>query len=196
MKNPKDIFRSRGGQLRMRDALEAGISRYTLYSLRDKGEIEQVSRGVYRLVELPALSNPDLVTIALRCPKAVVCLISALHFHEITTQIPHRVSIAIPRKSRPPSIDQPPITVYRFSQQSYEAGIEEHRIDGIQVKIYSVEKTLADCFKFREKIGMDVTLEALKRYRERKDTKIDLLLEYARVCRVEKILFPYLEALV
>lgn len=179
----------------MRDALEAGISRYTLYSLRDKGVIEQVSRGVYRLVELPLLSNPDLVTIALRCPRAVVCLVSALHYHEITTQIPHRVSIAIPRKSRQPSLDYPPITVHRFSPQSYEAGIEVHLIDGIPVKIYGPEKTLADCFKFREKIGMDVTLEALKRYSRGKKMKIDLLLEYARVCRVEKILFPYLEAI-
>ena len=179
----------------MRDALEAGISRYTLYSLRDKGVIEQVSRGIYRLVELPLLSNPDLATIALRCPRAVICLVSALHYHEITTQIPHRVSIAIPRKSRQPSLDYPPITVHRFSPESYEAGIEEHLIDDIPVKIYGPEKTLADCFKFREKIGMDVILEALKRYSQGKKIKIDLLLEYARACRVEKILFPYLEAI-
>ena len=195
MKNPEDIFRSRGGQLRMRDALEAGISRYTLYSLRDKGVIEQVSRGIYRLVELPLLSNPDLATIALRCPRAVICLVSALHYHEITTQISHRVSIAIPRKSRQPSLDYPPITVHRFSSESYEVGIEEHLIDDIPVKIYGPEKTLADCFKFREKIGMDVILEALKRYSQGKKIKIDLLLEYARACRVEKILFPYLEAI-
>ena len=195
MKNPEDIFRSRGGQLRMRDALEAGISRYTLYSLRDKGVIEQVSRGIYRLVELPLLSNPDLATIALRCPRAVICLVSALHYHEITTQIPHRVSIAIPRKSRQPSLDYPPITVHRFSPESYEVGIGEHLIDDIPVKIYGPEKTLADCFKFREKIGMDVILEALKRYSQGKKIKIDLLLEYARACRVEKILFPYLEAI-
>jgi len=191
---PEDIFRSCGGQLRMSEAIECGITRYMLYSLRDKGVIEQVSRGVYRLVELPPISNPDLVTVSLRFPNAIICLISALAYHEITTQIPHSVSVAVPRDSRQPSLDYPPLIVHRFSDQAYLAGFEEHQIDSISVKIYSPEKTLADCFKFRNKIGMDVVLEALKLYRTRKKFDHERLLKYARICRVDNVMRPYLEA--
>jgi len=106
---PEEIFRKHGGQLRMSEAIKQGITRYMLYSLRDRGIIEQVSRGIYRLVDLPPISNPDLVTVSLRFPNAVICLISALSFHEITTQIPHAVSVAVPRDSRKPSLDFPPI---------------------------------------------------------------------------------------
>ena len=193
---PEKIFRQHGGQLRMSEAIKLGISRYMLYSLREKGVIEQISRGIYRLAELPPISNPDLVTVSLRFPNAVICLISALAYHEITTQIPHEVSIAVPRNSRIPSLDFPPIRGHRFSNASYKAGIVEDRIDGVTIKIYSPEKTLADCFKFRNKIGMDVVLEALKLYRIRKRFDADELLKYARICRVEKVMRPYLEATV
>ena len=192
--DPVKIFRKCGGQLRMSEAIEHGITRYMLYSLRDKGIIEQISRGVYRLVELPPVSNPDLVTVALRYPNAVVCLISALSFHEITTQIPHEVSIAIPRDSHSPSLEYPPLLVHRFTDQAYQAGIEEHQIDGVTVKVYGPEKTLADCFKFRNKIGMDIVLEALKLYKGRKKFDHRKILEYAKICRVDKIVHPYLEA--
>lgn len=192
--DPVRIFKESGGQLRMSEAVERGISRHALYSLRDKGIIEPISRGVYRLVDLPAISNPDLVAIALRYPNAVVCLLSALSFHGITTQIPHEVSLAIPRDTRSPSIDHPPVQVHQFTEDAYKAGIEEHAIDGAQVKVYSSEKTLADCFKFRNKIGMDVVLEALKLYRSRMKFDHKKVLEYARICRVEKIMRPYLEA--
>ena len=193
---PEEIFRKHGGQLRMSVAIEHGITRYMLYSLREKGIIEQVSRGIYRLVELPPMSIPDLVTVSLRFPNAVVCLISALAFHDITTQIPHAVSVAVPRKSRIPSLDYPPVQAHRFSNKAYDSGIETHRIDGVSVKIYCVEKTLVDCFKFRHKIGMDVTLEALKLYRERKKFKPIELLDYAKICRVAIVIRPYLEAIV
>jgi len=193
---PEDIFRKHGGQLRMSEAIEQGITRYMLYSLRDKGIIEPVSRGIYRLAELPPISNPDLVTVRLRFPNAVICLISALAYHDITTQIPHAVSMAVPRNSRTPSLDYPPIQAYRFSVAAYKAGIEEHLIDGVPVKIYSPEKTLADCFKFRNRIGMDVALEALKLYRERKKFKPIELIDYAKICRVAMVMRPYLEATV
>ncbi len=192
---PIEIFRKHGGQLRMSEAIRYGITRYMLYSLRDKGIIEQVSRGIYRLTELPPISNPDLVTVSLRFPNAVICLLSALAWHNITTQIPHVVSVAVPRSARRPSLNYPPIQAHRFSDEAYKAGIEEHLIDGVPVKLYSPEKTLADCFKFRHKIGMDVVLEALKLYKTRKKLNLNKLLEYARVCRVEKIMRPYLEAM-
>jgi len=194
-KQPEEIFRSCGGQLRMSEAIERGITRYMLYSLRDKGVIEQVSRGVYRLVELPPISNPDLVTVSLRFPRAVICLISALAYHDITTQVPHNVSVAIPRDSRLPSLDYPQILAHKFSEQAYQSGIEEHQIDGVRVKVYSPEKTLADCFKFRNKIGMDVVLEAFKLYKSRKKFNLSELLKQAKICRVEKVMRPYLEAI-
>lgn len=178
----------------MSEAIERGITRYTLYSLRDKGIIEQISRGVYRLADLPPISNPDLVTVSLRFPNAVICLISALAFHEITTQIAHDVFVAVPRASRRPKLDYPPLLVHRFSEQAYRSGIEEHQIDGVNVKIYNPEKTLVDCFKFRNKIGMDITLEALKLYRTRMKFNHKKLLEYAKICRVDKVMLPYLEA--
>lgn len=190
----EDIFRKCGGQIRMSEAVRQGITRYMLYSLRDKGVIEQVSRGVYRLVELPPISNPDLVTVSLRFPGAVICLVSALAYHEITTQIPHNVSVAIPRDSRMPSLDYPPIHAHRFSNEAYKAGIEEHPIDNVTVKIYSPEKTLADCFKYRNKIGMDVVLEALKLYKARRKSNLGEILKYARICRVDRVMQPYLEA--
>lgn len=193
-KSPEEIFREHNGQLRMSEALKLGITRYTLYSLRDKGIIERVSRGVYRLVELPPVSNPDLVTVSLRFPNAVICLVSALAFHNITTQVPHAVSVAVPRKSRTPCLDFPPIQVHKFSAETYNSGIEEHLIDEVSVKVYNPEKTLADCFKFRNKIGIDVTLEALKLYRTRMTPDFDKLLRYAGICRVEKVMRPYLEA--
>ena len=178
----------------MSEAINYGISRYSLYKMRDSGLLEQVSRGIYRLADLPPISNPDLVTVSLRFPKAVVCLISALSFHGMTTQIPHEVSVAVPRDARMPSLDSPPVHAYKFSAEAFAAGIEKHQIDGVAVHIYSAEKTLADCFKYRNKLGMDVVLEALKLYRSQKKSRMSELLKYARVCRVEKIMKPYLEA--
>lgn len=192
---PKEIFRKHGGQLRMSEAISYGLSRYMLYKMRDDGSIEQISRGIYRLVDLPPISNPDLVTVSLRFPNAVVCLISALSFHAITTQIPHEISVAVPRNARMPSLDSPPVRAYKFSDEAFKAGIEKHQIDGVSVQIYSIEKTLADCFKYRNKLGMDVILEALKLYRSQRKFNLNMLLKYARVCRVEKVIKPYLEAM-
>jgi predicted transcriptional regulator of viral defense system len=189
------IFREHGGQLRMSEAIRLGISRYMLYSLRDKGMIEQVSRGIFRWAELPALSDPDLVTVCLRYPRAVICLVSALAYHSITTQIPHSVSIAITRDARIPRLEYPPIRVYRFAQQAYDAGVEEKCIDGAKVKVYSAEKSLADAFKFRNKLGMDVFLEALKLYASRKNADLEAVFRYARICRVDRLIRPYLEAI-
>jgi predicted transcriptional regulator of viral defense system len=193
-KSPLEIFRQHGGYLRMSEALSQGISRYMLYSLRDRGLIEQVSRGVYRLAELPPLGNPDLVTVALRSPNAVISLVSALAYHGLTTQIPHEVTLAVPRNSRVLSLDFPPIRAHKFSEAAFQAGIEEHQMDGVPVRIYNPEKTLADCFKFRNKIGMDIFLEALKLYKSSKQSNLNEVLKYARICRVEKAIRPYLEA--
>jgi len=188
------IIRKGGGTIRTANAIERGIHPRTLYALRDDGSLEQISRGVYRLAELDAISAPDLVTVASRVRHAVICLISALSFHNLTTQVPHHVSIAIDRGSRIPKIDFPPISVHQFSSQSFHVGIEEHDIDGMVVRIYSPEKSIVDCFKFRNKIGMEVVLETLKLYRTRRALNLGKLLEYSRLCRVERVMKPYLEA--
>ncbi len=191
----KTIIREHGGTIRTRDALKAGIHCRTLYAMRDRGELEQLARGLYRLAEEEPPENPDLITVAHKLPDAVICLISALSFHDLTTQIPHDVHLAIPRQSRPPRLDHPPIKVYRFSGDAYSEGIELHDMDGATVKIYNPEKTLADCFKYRNRIGKDIVLEAIRLYRKRNTQNVDALLRYARICRVENVMRPYLEAI-
>jgi len=193
-KQAREVFRAQGGILRTREALAAGIHPRTLYAMRDAGELEQLARGVYRLAELPPLSNPDLATVGKRVPQGVVCLISALAFHDLTTQIPHVVHLALPRNARTPKLNYPPIQVYRFSGQAFRAGVGTHTIGGVQVRVYNAEKTLADCFKYRNKIGLDVVLEAMRAYRSRRRARPQRVLEYARVCRVESVIRPYLEA--
>lgn len=189
------IFRQRGGILRTKDALRAGIHPRTLYALRDEGQIEPLSRGVYRLATAAPLGNPDLVTVAVRAPEGVICLISALAFHDLTTQIPHEVHVAIARGAEPPRIDYPPVRTFWFSGASFSAGIETHNLDGIPVRIYSREKTIADCFRYRNKIGLDTCLESLRFYKQQRQIDVDALLRYARVRGVTRTLTPYLEAL-
>jgi predicted transcriptional regulator of viral defense system len=187
-------FRAKGGMLRTRDALQAGIHPRTLYELRDSGRIEQLSRGLFRLVEAPALGHPDLVAVAVKIPDGVLCLISALAWHELTTQIPHEIYVAIPRGAEPPRLDYPPVRHFWFSGQAYSEGIETHQVDGVPLRVYSREKTLADCFKHRNRIGLDTVLEALKTYRQRGPVNTEALLHYAEVCRVKRVITPYLEA--
>ena len=125
----------------------------------------------------------------------MVCLISALAFHELTTQVPHAVYIALARGVAPPRLDYPPMQIFWFTGDAFTAGIETHTLDYVSVPIYTPEKTLTDCFKYRYKLGLDVALEALKRYRQRQRMRLDELLRFARICRVEKVMRPYLEAL-
>lgn len=175
--------------------IEAGVHPRTLYQMRDEGVIVQLARGLYCLPENVPV-NFDITVVATKYPKAVICLVSALSFHELTTQIPHAVSIALPKGTTTPKLKYPPINVHRFSDDAYSEGIETHTIDKMKVKIYSIEKTIADCFKFRNKLGMDIVLEALKLYKVRKDFDVTKLMKYAKICRVEKIMKPYLEMLV
>ena len=189
------IFRKHGGILRTAQALHVGIHPSALYAMRDAESLEVVSRGVYRLAGSDPLGNPDLVAVATRVRAGVICLISALAFHEITTQIPHEVHVALLRGAEEPRLDHPPIKTYRFTGQAFSAGLETHEPDGVSVRIYSLEKTLADCFKFRNKIGLDTAVEAVRFYRERRSVKVDDLMRYAAICRVEKVIRPYLEAI-
>lgn len=190
----QSLFREHGGQLRLSEALARGYSRYQFYQLRDEGLIEPFSRGLYRLADLPQIENPDLMAAATRFPHSVLCLISALDWHGITTQIPHQVHLAVERDARLPVLDYPPVAGYRFSGRAFSAGIDRVDVDGIVLNVYNPEKTLADCFKFRNRIGIDVVLEALEIYRTRKTFLPGRLMEYARICRVANVMAPYLEA--
>lgn len=189
------IFREHAGVMRTKDAVESGVHYRTLYKMRDKGLLERISRGMYRLAELPPFSNPDLAVVALRVHRGVICLISALAFHELTTQVPHQVYIALPRGSEEPRIDHPPIRVFKFSDKAFSEGIEDHEIDDINVRVYRPAKTVADCFKFRNQIGMDVAIEALKLYRRTSGFDVNELMKFARICRVDMIMRPYVEAI-
>jgi len=189
------LIEHRGGIIRTAEAMRIGIHPRVFYKLRDNGILEQISRGAYRLAEQKPLTDVDLVTVATRIPRAVICLVSALAFHKITTQVPHSVSIALEKGAESPRMDYPPVSVHRFSGESLTAGVEAHLIDGVTVRVYSKEKTLADCFKFRNKVGMDIVLEALKLYRDERAFDVGKRLEYARICRVERTMKPYLEAM-
>jgi predicted transcriptional regulator of viral defense system len=192
----KKIFTDHHGILRASTAIQLGVPKHVLYEMVKTGKLIREAQGIYRLSESEPLGSPDLVQISLRVPRAVICLISALYFHELTTQIPHQVHFALPRDVKTPKIDYPPIRVFHFSAKPYQAGIVEQMLDGVKVKIYDREKTIADCFKFREKIGLDVALEALRDYLKQPRPSISLLVKYARINRVERVMRPYLEALI
>ena len=188
------IFQQHGGTLRTREALDRGIHPRTLYALRDSGELERLSRGLYRLAELPPLAEPDLVIVARRSREAVICLISALAYHALTTQIPHVVDLAVERGSAAPDIAFPPIRVFWFSGPAWHEGMETYRSDDTDLRIYNPAKSVADIFKYRRKLGLDVALEALAHYIACSDFDVEALLHYARICRVENVMQPYLEA--
>jgi predicted transcriptional regulator of viral defense system len=188
-------FKQHRGLLRTSEAMKLGIHTRTLYQMRDKGIIVPLSRGLYRLKTLAPLSNPDFAQVAIKAPKAVICLVSALSFHSLTTQVPHEVYLALRKGDEPPRLDNPPVRIFWFSKISHHSGIETHETDGIEFRIYSAEKTVVDCFQYRNKIGLDTTIEALRLYRETKKLRINDITRFARICRVENVMRPYLEAL-
>lgn len=190
----EELFRQNSGILRTSQAKKLGINEYTLVQMTEAGLLIREARGLYRLADLPPLSNPDLVKVSMRVPDSVICLISALNFHNLTTQIPYRVYIALPRSVKAPRLDYPPLDIVYLSLLPYTTGIEDHNLDGAFVRIYNREKTIADCFKFRNKIGQDIALEALKDYIRLPDRQLNLLLEYASIDRVQNVMRPYLEA--
>jgi len=191
--DPVSLFYAHGGQLRLSEALALGLNRYQFYKLRDEGVIEPVSRGLYRLAELPPVRDPDLAVVASNFPKAVLCLVSALAWHDLTTQIPRRIDLAVERNARLPKQKNPPVRGYRFSGKRFSSGIERHYMDGIELKVYNPEKTLADCFALRNRLGMDVAVEAMRRYTICYTVNWLRLMEYAGHCRVKRKMRPFLE---
>lgn len=182
------------GMLRAGDLQTLGAPRVVLTRLATSGQLERVGRGLYRLPNADISENEGLVSIAVKVPQAVFCLLTALQFHEMTTQLPRRVWIAMPRGSHTPRIDHPPIKMVQFTGEGYSEGIEVFERDGVQLRVYGVAKTVADCFKHRNKIGLDVAIEALKDTVAQRKSSADDLWRYAKICRVANVMRPYLEA--
>ncbi len=184
------------GIIRPRDVEAIGIHRAYLSMLCKSGKLERRARGLYTRNGAPIKENCQLAEIAKRIPNAVFCLLSSLSFHNIGTQLPHEIWISIPKSSWKPSIKYPPLNVTYTSGAAYSYGIEEHVEDGVKLKVYSPAKTVADCFKFRNKVGLDVAMEALKEtWRDHKATA-DELVAAAEVCRIYNVMRPYMEAIV
>lgn len=190
------VFRRHGGALRTSQALALGIHPATLYKLRDSGQVTELARGLYRLADAGEFENPELAVVGARAPGAAVCLISALSFHGITTQIPAVVHLAVPRGSYYKlKLDPLPVQVYRYDPTTFNAGLELHDVGGVRVKVYSAARTVVDVFKFRNKLGLDVALEALRLGRERKKLSNRELMHFARLLRMDRPMRPYVQAL-
>ena len=181
--------------MRTTEALDHGIHRRTLYGLRDEGILLTVSRGVYQLAEMEVPPEINLAEVVKRVPNGIICLVSSLAFHELTTQIPHYVWLAIERKARKPRIEYPPVRVFHFSGKTFTSGVENCRILHQTVRIYNAPKTIIDCFRWRKAVGLDVTLEAVREYLKRPDSSPSTLMHYAKICGMEKRVTPYLEAM-
>jgi len=181
--------------LRTRDLERLGVSRKNLKRLSDQGVIEKIGRGLYRVAASEATEHQSLVEACARVTHGVVCLLSALRFHGLTTQNPFAVWLAIDRKAWLPRVDYPPLQVVRFSGEALKSGVETHVLQGVQVRVYSPGKTVADCFKYRNKIGPDVAIEALKDCIAKRLCTFDDLWRFARICRVANVMRPYLESL-
>ncbi len=184
----------RVGIARSRDLERAGVSRTHLRRLREQGLIERVGRGLYGLPGAVLTERHHLAEAARRVPSGIVCLLSALRFHGLTTQNPFEVWMAIDRKAWRPRVAHPPLRLFYLSGRSLKEGVEEHKISGVTVRVFSAAKTVADCFKFRNKIGTDVAVEALREYRRTRPKQLDALWRFAEVDRVTRVIRPYLEA--
>lgn len=191
----KAVFERHNGFLRASDAVLLGVPEHRIYEMVKMGMLVKEARGLYRLADGDPLSDPDLIRVSLAVPKGVICLISALYFYELTTQIPHSIYVALPQNAVRPRMPYPPLEVFWVTNSLHGVGVEEHDIDGVRVRIYNREKTVADCFKFRRRIGEDVALEALKDYIKQPRLDVHKLLGYAKINRVEKIITPYLKSL-
>jgi predicted transcriptional regulator of viral defense system len=180
------------GVVRAGELAGSGIHPMTLQRLLERGIVERDGRGLYRLAGAEVSENFQA---AKRVPKGVICLLSALRFHGLTTQKPFEAWMAIERGTRRPSVDAPPLRVHYFSGEAFTAGVEEHETEGVTLRVYNPAKTVAYCFKFRYKIGGDVALEALRDTLKKRKATVDEIWHYAGICRVARVIYPYLEAL-
>ena len=191
-----NFFKRNGGIVRFSEILEAGFHPDSLQILEKENRVEKISWGLYKLSDYEFGEHSDLVIASLQAPRGVICLLSALSFHEVTVEIPKYVDMAIPRGSHTYKIKYPPVRFYRFSSKTWEAGIEEYTIDGNKIKVYNLAKTIADCFKFRNKISINIARESLKVSVTEKKIKPLEIIKYAKLCRVDSIIKPILETII
>jgi predicted transcriptional regulator of viral defense system len=189
-----DLARQKG-MLRPADLQGIGAARVVLTRMTASGQLEKVGRGLYRLPGANASEHETLAAVATKVPQAVFCLLTALQFHGLTTQLPRQVWIAMPRGSHVPKLDYPPVKMVQFTGEAYTEGVEIFERDQVLLRVYGVAKTVADCFKHRNKIGLDVALEALRDARSQKKASADDLWHFAKICRVANVMRPYLEAI-
>ena len=183
------------GTLRPTNLQDIDIPRVVLTRLTASGQLEKVGRGLYRLPDAPISEQESLVTIAVKVPQAVFCLLTALQIHELTTQLPRQIWIAMPQGSHTPKIDYPPVKMVQFTGEAFSEGVEVIQADRVALRVYGVAKTVADCFKHRNKIGLDVAIEALKDALAQKKASANDLWRFAKICRVANVMRPYLETL-
>ena len=189
------MFRRRG-LVRPRDLEKAGLPTSVLYRLRDQGEVEQVGPGLFRHPGAATTEKHTYAEAAKLVPAGAVCLLSALAFHEIGTQMPHEVWLALRAHSKRPTVTAVPLRIVWFSGEAFTEGVETHTVEGVRVRVYSPAKTIADLFKFRNKVGIDVAVEALRDAWSRRIVTMEEIIHFAKVCRVEKVIRPYLEAII
>jgi predicted transcriptional regulator of viral defense system len=185
----------RGGILRSRDLGPLRIPRRHLTSLVQQGVMHRSGRGLYVLADAPISENHSLAEACKRVPGGIVCLLSALRYHGLTTQNPWEVWLAVTPSSRKPKVDHPPLRIVRFSGPAFAEGIESRRIEGVEVRVYSPAKTVADCFKYRNKIGIDVAVQALRDAWQKRAVTADQIAHFAKVCRVTNVMRPFLDSL-
>jgi predicted transcriptional regulator of viral defense system len=186
---------SKAGVLRPRDLDALGIPRTYLSRLQAAGKLQRIGRGLYVLPDSEVSEHRSLAEACKRVPKGVVCLISALRFHELTTQAPFEVWLAIGEKAWRPRVDYPPLRIVHFSSAALQSGVEKHQIEGVTVPVFNPAKTVVDCFKYRNKIGLDIAVEALRECWRSRRCSMDQLWIYAKVCRVQNVMRPYLESI-
>ncbi len=186
-------FKKAGGLLRAKEALAAGIHPRTLAAMTQAAVIDRIGRGLYQL-RGSHVPHPDLVIATRKAPHAIVCLISALALHDLTTQIPHRVDLAIAPGARALRFDYPPTRFYRFGGSALTEGVEHKRLGQATIPVFSAAKSIADCFKFRNRVGIDVAIESLRAYLNRRGATTEEIMHYAGVDRVQRIIIPYIEA--
>lgn len=188
-------FVRKQGMVRPRDLESLGIQRMVISRLVEQGELVRRSRGIYTLPDYEPTEHTHLAEVALRIPKAAICLLSALRFHEMTTQNPFQIWIMMDKASRKPRLEYPPLRIVRASGQALTAGLEVHRIEGVKVSITNPAKTVVDCFRYRRRVGLDIALEALKQYRRERRGTMDDLYRFAKIDRVAPLMSPYMDAL-
>ena len=190
------IFKTHNGYARSKDILAEGIHPRDIKSILDKGIVIKVKSGLYRLADTLVISNQSFIDLACAVQEGVICLLSALSYYELTTFNPPIISMAIHRKSWRPKIEYPPVEFYYFSKKQFEAGIDKIIIMNQKISIYCPEKTVCDCFRYRNKLGIDIAKEGLSEYLKRKDRNLEKLLEYAEICRVRALMEIWVNAMI